>query len=124
MNSWYQSAINREFTQFSSSLSVSPRAGTSETSNLTLFDEVLENEFGSVLQTLQFKINMLNRYEIIKLLGKGSYGRVYLARRKSDGHLWVIKQVSLDGISEQEKEETLNEVSIPFNQVFLLIQFP
>ena len=55
-------------------------------------------------------ILMLKHYEILSTLGKGSFGRVYKARRRSDGFICVLKEVSLDGLSEEEAIQALNEV--------------
>jgi serine/threonine protein kinase len=49
-------------------------------------------------------------FEIIDLLGRGTYGRVYRAKRKIDGAILCVKQVPLDGMNEIEQQETLNEV--------------
>src|SRR4051812_34551480 len=53
---------------------------------------------------------MLKDYEIIKTLGKGSYGKVFQAKRKLDGFLCVLKKVSLEGLSDIERRDALNEV--------------
>lgn len=55
--------------------------------------------------------SLFQDYEVMEVLGKGSYGKVYKARRRADGYLCVIKQVGLEGISQKEKEDALNEVS-------------
>ena len=55
---------------------------------------------------------MNHGYKIIKLLGEGSFGKVYLCENLSDNSHCVIKQIPLDGLDEQEKKETYNEVLI------------
>ena len=40
------------------------------------------------------KYNFNSRYQIIKLLGKGSNSSVYLARKKSSSNLYAVKKVS------------------------------
>ncbi len=50
-------------------------------------------------------------FEVIKLIGKGSFGNVFQARRKADNLLCVLKVVSLLSLSREEKEVALNEVT-------------
>ena len=52
------------------------------------------------------------KYEIIDTLGCGTYGKVYKVRRMSDSAVLVLKQVSLEGLSEKDMEETLNEAQV------------
>ena len=51
-------------------------------------------------------------YKIIKLLGEGSFGKAYLGVSDKDGSNCVIKQIPVEGLSDQEKRETFNEASI------------
>ena len=66
-------------------------------------------------------IKRLDEFEILVELGKGSYGRVLKVRKKAAGEVrnlqqnhddktMVLKQVDLKGMSEKDREETLNEV--------------
>ena len=41
-------------------------------------------------------------YDVIKLLGEGAYGRVFLAKRKSDGTTVALKAIARDAISQEE----------------------
>lgn len=52
----------------------------------------------------------INDYEIIKGIGKGSYGRVYKAIRKSDGRLIALKVIDVDKNDKSLIDETLKEV--------------
>lgn len=54
-------------------------------------------------------------YEVLKTIGRGTYGKVLLARRKCDDQVLVIKQVDLRGLDEHEKESALNEVALLAN---------
>lgn len=52
----------------------------------------------------------MDNYTIEAVLGKGSYGKIYKARRKSDGLICVLKLIGLEGLDEDERNDTLNEV--------------
>ena len=52
--------------------------------------------------------------QVLEALGSGTYGQVSKVRRLSDGRVLVLKQVPLDGLSDDDRMETLNEVpSVP-----------
>jgi len=55
---------------------------------------------------------MKRGYRMIKLLGEGSFGKAYLCQDLQDNSDCVIKQILLDPLDEEEKQETLNEVII------------
>jgi NIMA (never in mitosis gene a)-related kinase len=48
----------------------------------------------------------------VKLLGEGSFGKAYLVECLKDKSLWVIKQMSLNAMTEDERRETLKESKI------------
>ena len=54
----------------------------------------------------------MDKYEIITPLGKGTYGKVFKAVKRDDGYHVCIKQVSLEGMTTSEQQETLNEVKL------------
>ena len=47
----------------------------------------------------------LRDFSSLRLLGKGSYGRVYRATRRSDKQEYAIKEMSIAHMSEREREE-------------------
>ena len=51
-------------------------------------------------------------YEVLKLVGRGTYGKALLVSRKADGKLLVIKQVDLTELDSHEKAAALNEVAV------------
>ena len=52
----------------------------------------------------------LNDFEIIKELGKGAFGIVYLIKRKKDNTIYALKQVKITKMEKKEKMSSLNEI--------------
>eukprot|EP01062_Namystynia_karyoxenos_P033764 TRINITY_DN247_c4_g1_i1.p1 TRINITY_DN247_c4_g1~~TRINITY_DN247_c4_g1_i1.p1 ORF type:complete len:530 (+),score=74.40 TRINITY_DN247_c4_g1_i1:114-1592(+) len=50
-----------------------------------------------------------DRYERVRLLGQGSYGKVYLVRERRSGETLVMKVISLAGLSKKDRAESLRE---------------
>ena len=55
---------------------------------------------------------MKAKYIIVKLLGEGAFGKAYLAKTDKDQNQYVIKQVIMAGLTDQEKREAFNEAVI------------
>jgi serine/threonine protein kinase len=54
----------------------------------------------------------MNRYDVEKIVGEGSYGRALLCRRKSDGKKCIVKQISIVKLSAREKKLTEQESTL------------
>ena len=51
-------------------------------------------------------------FKIEKVLGKGSFGSVYLVRRKEDNKIYALKSVTLEKLNKKEQQNSVNEVRI------------
>lgn len=51
-------------------------------------------------------------YDVIKLLGEGAYGRVFLAKRKSDGTPVALKAIDRNAITDGEFETEVNALRV------------
>ena len=51
-------------------------------------------------------------YKIIKKIGEGSYGIVYLIKMETNLSLCVLKKIDLKGLSKQEIKDTYKEVNL------------
>ena len=54
----------------------------------------------------------MSDFKIEKILGKGSFGSVYLVTRKEDQKIYAIKTVILEKLNKKEQENSVNEVRI------------
>ena len=54
----------------------------------------------------------MNDFKIEKVLGKGSFGSVYLVTRKEDGQIYALKSVIMEKLNKKEQENSVNEVRI------------
>ncbi|XP_006879668.1 PREDICTED: serine/threonine-protein kinase Nek5 [Elephantulus edwardii] len=52
----------------------------------------------------------MEKYEVIKAIGEGAFGRAYLAKGKSDSKYCVIKEINFTKMPIQEKEASRKEV--------------
>jgi NIMA (never in mitosis gene a)-related kinase len=58
------------------------------------------------------KMTCVKDFELLKKLGQGSFSSVFKVRRKSDGQEYAMKKVKMNGLSNKEKVNALNEVRI------------
>ena len=54
----------------------------------------------------------LDDFKIEKIIGKGSFGSVYLVTRKADQKLYALKTVFLEKLNKKEQENSVNEVRL------------
>jgi NIMA (never in mitosis gene a)-related kinase len=55
---------------------------------------------------------MIRNFNIIRKLGEGSFGCVYLAKRLTDGKVYALKKVKLLSMHDKDKKNSLNEVRL------------
>ena len=54
----------------------------------------------------------IKKYSKIEILGKGSFGTVYLVRHKDEKKKYALKKIKLHGIPRAEKESTKMELKL------------
>jgi serine/threonine protein kinase len=54
----------------------------------------------------------MDLYEVVKSIGSGNFGQVYLVRHKLDGRNYVVKKIKTRDMPETEKEKTEQEVRL------------
>ncbi|CAN9501025.1 unnamed protein product [Ophioblennius macclurei] len=57
----------------------------------------------------------MDKYEKVKKIGEGSFGKAILVKSKVDGHQYVIKEISICGMSSRERQESTKEVAVLAN---------
>ena len=51
-------------------------------------------------------------FQLLKFLGKGTFGAVYTARREADGNTYAIKKVDTRRMPLKERQESVNEIRV------------
>ncbi|PVD23797.1 hypothetical protein C0Q70_17071 [Pomacea canaliculata] len=54
----------------------------------------------------------MEKYEKIRVVGRGAYGTVHLCCRLSDRKLVIIKQIPVEQMTKEERQAALNEVKV------------
>ncbi|XP_077981565.1 serine/threonine-protein kinase Nek8-like [Glandiceps talaboti] len=54
----------------------------------------------------------MEKYEKIRVVGRGAYGTVHLCRVKSDNRLVIIKQIPVEQMNKDERQAAINEVKV------------
>ncbi|XP_056235186.1 serine/threonine-protein kinase Nek1 isoform X5 [Seriola aureovittata] len=54
----------------------------------------------------------MDKYEKVKKIGEGSFGKAILVKSKEDGHQFVIKEIGISGMPSRERQESRKEVAV------------
>lgn len=54
----------------------------------------------------------MNKYEEMRLLGEGSYGKAVLSKRVRDGKFFVIKEIRMANLSKEDRDAAMNEANL------------
>ncbi|XP_063748126.1 serine/threonine-protein kinase Nek1 isoform X3 [Eleginops maclovinus] len=57
----------------------------------------------------------MEKYEKVKKIGEGSFGKAILVKSKEDGHQYVIKEIGISAMSSKERQESRKEVAVLAN---------
>ena len=58
------------------------------------------------------QLGKVNGFQLLKFLGKGTFGAVYQARREADGKIYAIKKVDTRRMTVKERAEAVNEIRV------------
>jgi len=58
------------------------------------------------------RLGNVRDFELLKFLGKGTFGAVYQARRAEDKRIYAIKKVDTRRMSTKERTESVNEIRV------------
>ena len=54
---------------------------------------------------------MAEQYIKLKMIGKGTFGQAFLVKRKDSGKRYVVKEVSVDSMTQKDRTQALTEVT-------------
>ncbi|XP_037530324.1 serine/threonine-protein kinase Nek1 [Nematolebias whitei] len=57
----------------------------------------------------------MDKYEKVKKIGEGSFGKAILVKSKEGGRQYVIKEIGISGMSSKERQESRREVAVLAN---------
>ena len=62
------------------------------------------------LQGAAGHLNMAGRYDRLRIVGSGTFGRAWLVRRPDTDKKYVMKEMKVSGMSEKDRKQSLVEV--------------
>jgi len=57
-------------------------------------------------------LGKVNGFQLLKFLGKGTFGAVYQAKREEDGKIYAIKKVDTRRMGAKDRAEAVNEIRV------------
>ena len=54
----------------------------------------------------------MDKYERVRVVGRGAFGTVYLCRRLADNREVIVKQIPVEQLSRMDRLATINEVKV------------
>ncbi|XP_041862500.1 serine/threonine-protein kinase Nek1 isoform X2 [Melanotaenia boesemani] len=57
----------------------------------------------------------MDKYEKVKKIGEGSFGKAILVKSRENGRQYVIKEIGISGMSSKERQESRREVAVLAN---------
>ena len=56
--------------------------------------------------------DMADRYNYLRLVGKGSFGKAWLVQSKSSQRQYVVKEIQVGNMADKDRHQAVNEVAI------------
>ena len=54
----------------------------------------------------------MDKYEIVRIAGRGAFGTAYLARRNTDGKEVILKQIQMEQMTTADRQSILTEIKV------------
>ncbi len=58
------------------------------------------------------EISSFNDFEILKMIGEGSFGKVYKVKRNDSAEILAMKIIDISKMDKKSLQQTLNEIRI------------
>ena len=62
--------------------------------------------------TAHIKTDMADKYNYLRLVGKGSFGKAWLVQSKSSQRQYVVKEIQVGNMADKDRHQAVNEVAI------------